>query len=161
MYTIVNVAINQNLGWFLRCHACIDNSIHSATGLQFWDECTMFMEEKVHEKPTKRTKISQGIIFPLNKFWIRTVKLFWFSHRERPWTADILLSFCLKLEKNCQLYSIVLCSISIGLFCFPNETAVEISVAAIKENLKRSTLQKIIFNVIIDKDRKIYEEILN
>lgn len=41
---IVNAANSQMLGCFIPCHACIDNAIHSAAGLQLRDECMELMQ---------------------------------------------------------------------------------------------------------------------
>lgn len=57
---IVNAANSQMPGCFIPCHACIDNAIHSAAGLQFREECMGLMREQGFEEPVGRAKITKG-----------------------------------------------------------------------------------------------------
>ena len=42
---IVNAANSQGLGCFIPCHKCIDNAIHSASGIELRLECNKIMQE--------------------------------------------------------------------------------------------------------------------
>ena len=61
---IVNAANSQMLGCFIPCHACIDNAIHSAAGLQLRDECMELMQAQGCEEPVGRAKITKGYNLP-------------------------------------------------------------------------------------------------
>ena len=41
----MNAANSQGLGCFIPCHKCIDNAIHSSSGVQLRLECNEKMEE--------------------------------------------------------------------------------------------------------------------
>ena len=64
----------------------------------------------------------------------------------------------------CQKYgirSVAFCCISTGVFGFPNQRAAEIAVDTVRGWLgSNDGVDKIIFNVFLDKDRRIYEELL-
>ena len=69
---IVNAANSQMLGCFIPCHACIDNAIHSAAGLQLRDECMELMQAQGCEEPVGRAKITRGYNLSA-KFILHTV----------------------------------------------------------------------------------------
>lgn len=87
------------------CHACIDNAIHSAAGLQLRNEC-------------------------------------------------------MELAEANGIRSIAFCCISTGVFCFPNERTAEIAVRTVRKCLEGSDIQKVVFNVFQDYDKRIYDAIL-
>ena len=60
------------------------------------------------------------------------------------------------------LKSVAFCCISTGVFSFPNERAAQIAVETVsKHSLKYSgAMERIIFNVFKDEDKKYYEELL-
>ena len=64
------------------------------------------------------------------------------------------------LENN--LKSVAFCCISTGVFRFPNKRAAEIAVKTVKEwSLEHpEDMERIIFNVFKEEDKKYYEEIL-
>ena len=64
------------------------------------------------------------------------------------------------LEK--KLKSVAFCCISTGVFRFPNKRAAEIAVKIVKEwSLEHpEDMERIIFNVFKEEDKKYYEEIL-
>jgi appr-1-p processing enzyme family domain protein len=69
-----------------------------------------------------------------------------------------VLNMC--LENN--LKSVAFCCISTGVFRFPNKRAAEIAVKTVKEWSLEHTeaMERIIFNVFKEEDKKYYEEIL-
>ena len=69
---IVNAANSQLLGCFVPCHGCIDNVIHSATGVQLRNECARLMEAQGHDEPVGKAKITSGYNLPA-KHVIHTV----------------------------------------------------------------------------------------
>ena len=67
----------------------------------------------------------------------------------------------LNLAREMQLKSIAFCCISTGIFGFPNEDAAAIAVGAVKNWLMESGYDiHVVFDVFLDKDRQIYEEVL-
>ena len=64
------------------------------------------------------------------------------------------------LENN--LKSVAFCCISTGVFRFPNKRAAEIAIKTVKEwSLEHlEAMERIIFNVFKEEDKKYYEEIL-
>ena len=69
---IVNAANNQMLGCFQPLHACIDNAIHSAAGIQLRDACNKLMNEQGHPEETGQAKITPGFNLPA-RYVIHTV----------------------------------------------------------------------------------------
>ena len=61
------------------------------------------------------------------------------------------------------LRSVAFCCISTGEFHFPNQEAAEIAVTTVRTFLDRHTtsIEKVIFNVFKDLDKKIYCDILH
>ena len=58
------------------------------------------------------------------------------------------------------LKSVAFCCISTGVFHFPNKRAAEIAVKTVKEWIAEhpDTMERVIFNVFKDEDKKYYEE---
>ena len=92
---IVNAANSALLGCFVPCHACIDNAIHSAAGLQLRDACNKIMEEQGHEEPTGQAKITPAFNLP-SKFVIHTVGPIIPAHRNPTPEEEQLLTNCYK-----------------------------------------------------------------
>lgn len=68
---IVNAGNSQGLGCFIPCHNCIDNSIHSASGVQLRLECNARMKE-IGSLNTGKAFITKGYNLP-SKYVIHTV----------------------------------------------------------------------------------------
>ena len=67
----------------------------------------------------------------------------------------------LNLAKQMKLQSIAFCCISTGIFGFPNDEAAAIAVGAVKNWLLETDYElRVIFDVFLDKDREIYEDVL-
>ena len=66
----------------------------------------------------------------------------------------------LEMCKDNGLKSVAFCCISTGVFRFPNERAAEIAVRTVREWLKANpnTVERVIFNVFKDTDRRYYEQ---
>ena len=60
------------------------------------------------------------------------------------------------------LKSVAFCCISTGVFRFPNKRAAEIAVATVKDWMTAhpGKVERVIFNVFKEEDRKIYERLL-
>ena len=160
---IVNAANSALLGCFIPCHRCIDNAIHSATGLQLRAECAALMECQGHSEETGTAKITQGYNLPARHV-IHTVGpivsgVLTDEHREL--LASCYRS-CLHLAAEHGLRSIVFCCISTGEFHFPNKEAAEIAVREVRAFLAQNkSMERVVFNVFKDEDRMIYERLLS
>ena len=69
---IVNAANSQMLGCFSPCHGCIDNIIHTMSGVQLRLACHGVMQKQRHEEPTGQAKITPGFNLPA-KYVLHTV----------------------------------------------------------------------------------------
>ena len=158
---IVNAANSQMLGCFIPCHACIDNAIHSAAGLQLREECQELMQAQGHEEPVGRAKITKGYNLPA-KFVLHTVgpAVSGTVTQEDEKKLESCYRSCLELAEANGIRSIVFCCISTGVFCFPNGRAAEIAIQTVREYLKGSHIQRVVFNVFQDHDKSIYEHLL-
>ncbi|OOF46873.1 appr-1-p processing enzyme family domain-containing protein [Rodentibacter trehalosifermentans] len=158
---IVNAANSQLLGCFHPLHACIDNAIHSAAGLQLRQACFELMEKQGKEEATGKAKITPAFNLPA-RFVLHTVGPIInknVSATDRTLLANCYLS-CLQLAKENGLKSIAFCCISTGEFRFPNQTAAEIAVQTVLEFLRENKEMHVIFNVFKEVDLKIYQELL-
>lgn len=159
---IVNAANSALLGCFCPCHGCIDNSIHSAAGLQLRDECNQIMTAQGRPEPNGRAKLTRGYNLPA-RYVLHTVGPIIqgrVTERDRAELAFCYRS-CLELAAEKGLRSVAFCCISTGEFHFPNQEAAELAVKTVSEFLRQDTsIQKVIFNVFKDLDAEIYRELL-
>lgn len=166
---IVNAANSQMLGCFVPMHTCIDNQIHTFAGVQLREECNHEMERlrekygRDYEQPTAIPMLTDAYNLPARKV----------VHIVGPIVSGVLTS---DLEKNLadcyintldiclenNLKSVASCCISTGVFHFPNQRAAEIAVKTVEKwlILHPDSMERIIFNVFKDEDRKYYEELL-
>ena len=159
---IVNAANNQLLGCFCPCHACIDNCIHTFSGVQLRLKCNEIMQKQGNKEPTGKAKITPAYNLPSN-YVIHTVGPI-ISGTLLKNDKDLLASCyneCLKLADEYNLGSIAFCCISTGEFHFPNDKAAEIAINTVKEyKAKTGSRINVIFNVFKDKDYEIYRKLL-
>ena len=158
---IVNAANAQMLGCWSPLHNCIDNCIHSAAGIQLRQECNELMTAQGHDEATGQAKLTQGYNLPA-RYVIHTVGPSVPTGTPTPEQEAQLASCyrsCLDMAEQHALESIAFCCISTGVFNFPNRRAAEIAVDTVKSYPLRS-LKTIIFNVFLDKDYAIYEQLL-
>lgn len=159
---IVNPANSGMCGCFQPLHNCLDNIIHSKSGIALRLYCADMMKKQGHEEPTGQAKITPGFNLPC-KYIIHTVGPIIYD-RVRQEDEQLLASCyrsCLKLADENGVRSIALCCISTGVFRFPNERAAEIAVQTVREYLNGDTgIQKVIFNVFKDIDKEIYTKLL-
>ncbi|MBR0036047.1 MAG: protein-ADP-ribose hydrolase [Bacteroidales bacterium] len=158
---IVNAANAQMLGCWSPLHACIDNCIHSAAGIQLRQECYQLMQAQGHDEETGKAKITQGYNLPA-RYVIHTVGPIIPDGIPTPEQEEQLASCyrsCLDIAEQHQLRSIAFCCISTGVFHFPNQRAAEIAIRTVREHTCQS-LKTIVFNVFLDKDYDIYRRLL-
>ncbi|NLP37427.1 MAG: protein-ADP-ribose hydrolase [Firmicutes bacterium] len=159
---IVNAANSQMEGCWLPCHDCIDNCIHTYSGIQLRLYCHELMVKQGHEEPTGQAKITPAFNLPA-KYILHTVGPI-IDHALTQQDCDLLASCydsCLQLAAANGCQSIAFCCISTGVFRFPKDKAAEIAVSRVKKFLDRDTIVKrVVFNVFTDADETIYRSLL-
>ena len=156
---IVNAANAQALGCWAPLHNCIDNCIHSAAGIQLRKECADKMQGRL--LATGDAFITQGYNLPARHV-IHTVGPIipdGIPTKEQEEQLAQCYRSCLDLAEQNGLESIAFCCISTGVFHFPNELAARIAIETVK-SYPRHSLKTIVFNVFLDKDRNIYQQLL-
>ena len=160
---IVNAANSAMTGCYEPCHSCIDNCIHTFSGIQLRAECDSLMKKQGFLEPTGNAKITGAYNLPC-KFVIHTVGPIIknsVTKRDCELLQNCYLS-CLNLAKKNNLQSIAFCCISTGVFCFPNEKAAQIAVTTVKEFLaKEKSQMKVVFNVFKNEDYEIYKKLFS
>ena len=159
---IVNAANSALLGCFRPLHTCIDNIVHSRSGIQLRLFCYDMMSKQGHEEPTGQAKITPAFNLP-SKYILHTVgPVIGGAVRKQDCEA---LAYCyrscleLAVKNNCQ--SIAFCCISTGEFHFPNKKAAEIAIQTVTSFLNtRKENIRVIFNVFKDIDLHIYQNFL-
>ena len=159
---IVNAANSGMTGCYCPNHGCIDNAIHTYAGVQLRLACAEIMDRQGHPEPTGQAKITPAFDLPC-RYVLHTVGPIIngrVTQRDRALLASCYRS-CLELAAEKGLESVAFCCISTGEFHFPNQLAAEIAVQTVKEFLKKQTsVNKVIFNVFKNMDKKIYERLL-
>ncbi|MBR4564140.1 MAG: protein-ADP-ribose hydrolase [Paludibacteraceae bacterium] len=157
---IVNAANSQMLGCFQPLHACIDNTIHSAAGLQLRQECNEIMQGR--ELPTGEAVITRGYNLPA-KHVIHTVGPIYGMQPKRVSEMALAACYrnCLNVAAEHGLTSIAFCCISTGVFGYPQDEAAEIAVHTVREWL--SAHKEVEINVIFctykDEDYATYQRL--
>lgn len=160
---IVNAANDALLGCFIPCHSCIDNAIHSASGVQLRLACHDLMKQQGAPEPTGAAKLTPGFNLPA-RYVVHTVGPI--VHGPQPTREDrealaACYRVCLTRAVEHGLASLAFCCISTGVFHFPNEPAAEIAVRTVRDFLKNDhTLQRVIFNVFTERDETLYRLLL-
>lgn len=160
---IVNAANSQLTGCYYPCHGCIDNAIHTFAGVQLRNKCAEIMQKQGFPEPTGQAKITPAYNLP-SRYILHTVGPI-IRGKLTAHDCEMLASCyrsCLKLANAYGLQSIAFCCISTGEFHFPRRQAAEIAVKTVQDFFFQSvSLQKVVFNVFTDEDRKIYEKIIS
>ena len=159
---IVNAANSALLGCWQPCHSCIDNMIHSLSGVQLRIKCNEIMQAQGHEEETGTAKITPAYNLPC-KYVLHTVGPI-ISGPLRKEDCDLLAGCyqsCLELAAGNNVRSVAFCCISTGVFHFPQRRAAEIAVETVRQFLETdSSIDRVIFNVFTDRDLSIYQKLL-
>ena len=159
---IVNAANSQMLGCWVPGHYCIDNAIHTFSGVQLRLECARIMDEQGYDEPTGTAKITPAYNLP-SKHVIHTVGPIANGHPtdlHREQLASCYRS-CLNLAAANDLSSIAFCSISTGVFGFPQDEAAEIAVNTVRAWLDEAESGiDVVFNVFGEASESIYRNLL-
>lgn len=159
---IVNAANSGMTGCYVPNHRCIDNCIHSFSGIQLRMECAEMMRMQGHEEETGKAKITKAYNLPC-RYILHTVGPI-ISGTPTKTDCELLAGCyrsCLDLAAEKGLESVAFCCISTGEFHFPNDRAAQIAVGTVKEFMRRETsVKKVVFNVFKDLDKEIYRKLL-
>lgn len=164
---IVNAANSQMLGCFIPMHSCIDNCIHTYAGIQMRAECARQMNQlrakygPGYEQPTAVPMLTGGYNLPAKNV-IHIVGPIVDTGLTPALEEDLAACYrnTLELCREKGLNSVAFCGISTGVFHFPKERASEIAVETVSRWLEEhpQTMERIIFNVHKEEDRKNYEK---
>jgi O-acetyl-ADP-ribose deacetylase (regulator of RNase III) len=145
---IVNAANRSLLGG-----GGVDGAIHRAAGPKLLEEC-----RKLGGCQTGQAKITKGYNLPA-KYVIHTVGPVWRGgqHNEAKLLKGCYLN-SLKLAEKRGIKSIAFPAISTGAYGYPIEEAAEIAIKTVKEYLKKSKIEEIIFVLFSEKDYNVYRD---
>ncbi len=159
---IVNAANSALLGCFVPIHSCIDNIIHTLSGVQLRLYCNEIMQKQGHAEPTGSAKITPAFNLPCD-YILHTVGPIIsteLTKKHEELLANCYKS-CLEVAAQNNVKSIAFCCISTGEFRFPQERAAQIATKTVSDFLKcNNKIEKVVFNVFTDKDLIIYQNIL-
>ncbi len=159
---IVNAANSQMLGCFCPNHGCIDNAIHTYSGVQLRLKCAEIMKMQGKNEETEKAKITPAYNLPC-KYILHTAGPI-VTGKLTDRDCELLRSCyrsCLALADEYKLNSVAFCCISTGEFRFPNDKAAKIAIETVNEYRKLTNSKiKVIFNVFKKSDYEIYRELL-
>lgn len=162
---IVNAANSKLLGCFIPQHNCIDNAIHSAAGVQLREECNEIMKKQGRDEEIGKAKITNAYNLP-SDYVIHTVgpAIPQGSFPDED-DCELLASCyksCLEIADYYNLESVAFCSISTGVFNFPEELASKIAIKTVEDYLDSSetSLKAVIFDVFSDNSYTTYKNLL-
>ena len=159
---IVNAANSGMTGCYIPNHRCIDNAIHTFSGVELRLACAELMEQQGYPEPTGRAKITPAYNLPC-RYVLHTVGPI-VTGKLTEKDCELLRSCyrsCLTLADEYKLNSVAFCCISTGEFHFPNDKAAKIAIETVSEYKKLTNSKiKVIFNVFKNSDYEIYREYL-
>lgn len=160
---VVNAANAGMLGCFVPLHACIDNVIHSAAGVQLRLECQAMMlkdyPDGVWAEPAGSARITAAWNLPCARV-IHTVGPVVdgpLTDRHRGLLASCYRA-CLDLAARERCRSLAFCCISTGEFRFPKAEAARIALNTVTAWLEEHprALERVVFDVFTEEDHAIY-----
>ena len=165
---IVNAANSQMMGCYIPMHACIDNCIHTYAGIQLREDCGRRMRSlrlrfgDEYEQPTAVPMLTDAYNLPSKKIIhiVGPIVQYELTPELEEDLADCYRNTLDMCREN-GLKSVAFCCISTGVFHFPNKRAAEIAVSTVSEWLAEDpdAMDRVIFNVFKDEDRRYYEEL--
>ena len=162
---IVNAANSEMLGCFIPNHRCIDNAIHTFSGIELRSFCHHLMDEQGKKEPVGKAKITPAFNLP-SKYIIHTVGPFLPPGQKVTPLREQLLAgcykSCLEAAREVGLTSIAFCGISTGEFGFPKEPASRIAVDTVKKWLtETASTMTVVFSTYTKEDQSIYQNYLS
>lgn len=160
---IVNAGNPELLGCFYPMHACIDNVIHSAAGMQLRADCARLMAAQGHEEECGGAKLTCAYNLP-SRYVLHTVGPMVRSELTEENRGDLRSCYasCLNLAAEAGLHSVAFCCISTGVFNFPHEEAAEIATGAVLswKFRHKDYPMAVVFNTFSPSDTELYRNIL-
>ena len=163
---IVNAANSIMLGCWAPMHLCIDNQIHTFAGIQLRAECNEKMQElkkkygQDYEQPAAVPMLTGAYNLPSKKV-IHIVGPIVYGELTKELEKELADCYEKTLDMCLEngLKSVAFCCISTGEFRFPKQRAAEIAIGTTKKWVLEHPLamDRIIFNVFKDEDKKYYE----
>lgn len=162
---IVNAANSEMLGCFIPNHRCIDNAIHTFSGIKLRNCCYHLMEKQGKKEPVGKAKITPAFNLP-SKYIIHTVGPFLTPGQKVTSLREQLLAGCYKsclhTASKAGLTSIAFCGISTGEFGFPKEPAARIAVDTVNKWLQNTaSTMTVVFSTYTKEDQSIYQKLLS
>ena len=157
---IVNAANSQMLGCFYPNHKCIDNAIHTFSGVELRLKENEIMNGS--QLQTSNAVITSAYNLP-SKYIIHTVGPIVSSALTQRHKLSLESCYinCLELADAYKLSSIAFCCISTGEFGFPNKEACKIAINTVREYKKKTGSKiEVIFNVFKTYDKELYKRYL-
>lgn len=157
---IVNAANSRGLGCFMPNHNCIDNQIHTFSGVRLRLECNDYMQQINYDLETSKCFITKGYNLPAKNV-IHTVGPIVINNLTdelKKLLKDTYIN-CLECAVKNNIRSIAFPCISTGVFRFPKDEASIIAIKAVDEFMEnnRDKLDKVIFNLWSNEDVMLYE----
>lgn len=160
---IVNAANSKLLGCWVPGHNCIDNAIHTYAGVQLRCTCNEIMKQQGHDEPSGSAKITPAFNLPAH-YVLHTVGPIVMESLTRTDCVTLANCYrsCLNLANENKLTSVAFCCISTGVFGFPQQEAAAIAFDTVLDWLDGhdTSIERVIFNVFLDKDCDLYKELL-
>lgn len=165
---IQNAANAQMLGCFSPGHACIDNAIHSAAGLQLRLACAESMRASgTSAEPTGQARVTAGFNLPA-EWVIHTVGPIVAPRPfpSKPQEQQLASSYreTLRAAVEVGASSVALCCVSTGVFGYPKDAGADVAVATTRAFLQELVDEghpaagdlKVVFNVFSEDDYERY-----
>ncbi|WP_156021627.1 protein-ADP-ribose hydrolase [Streptococcus ruminantium] len=161
---IVNAANSRLLGCFIPNHACLDNAIHTFSGIELRQYCAKLMEQNSGPEAVGRVKVTPAFYLPAD----------WIFHTVGPFIApgkpvspirrsllEQCYRSCLDEAKARGLHSIAFPALATGEFGYPKEQAAELAVSITRKWLKDTGYRlDVIFSAFSSEDRLCYKQLL-
>lgn len=160
---IVNSANQRLLGCTQANHLCLDNSIHTWSGIQLRLACHRLIQDQGHLEPVGSAKITPAFNLP-SRFVIHTVGPYIYGKTVSEKQKQALISCyraCLELADSFHLNSLAFSCISTGVFHFPPKMAANLAIATVRDYLTiHQSPLKVVFNIYSSEDLAIYHSLL-
>ena len=158
---IVNAASPDLLGCFIAGHACVDNCVHSAAGLQLRHTCRQLMKG-TRLKPGE-ARLTPAFNLPC-RYVLHTVppQIGWQLSQEEDELLCSCYRSCLELARRQQVKSLAFCCLGTGQARFPHGRAATLAVQTVIDDLDAHSQDlTVVFVTYTEVDDEIYAHQLN
>lgn len=162
--SIVNAANSDLEGCFIPGHACIDNIIHTKSGIQLRQACHDKRIERGRKIAVGQVVLTSAYNLP-SRYVLHTVGPNVTGKTPKPFHCEQLAECygrCLNTAIEHGIEEMAFCGISTGVFGFPRQEAAEIAIKVVKNHLSAQCDQamSVVFNVFETADWEIYDRLL-